>query len=508
MFWTEDIIKKIGQRKIDNIATAISPSGYIHLGNLREVIVADTIKIALSNHGQKPQLIYIADDFDPLRKLYPFLPKEYEEHIGKPLSKIPDPFGSCHQSYSEHFLDEFINSLKKLGIDLKFLSATELYRSGAYTENISLALENRDKIASILSEISGREIESNWSPFNPLCSQCLKINRAKVLSFDTQKKTVDYECACGNNSKARYDKGDGKLAWRVDWAARWQFLNIGLEPMGKEHASSGGSYQTSARIAKEVFGYEPPFQVVYEFLYLRGSSGKMSSSLGNVITSKDILEIIPPELVRYLLIKNVNRHIDFDLGRGLLQLIDEYTILEQKVLNSQASQEEKELYQFTKVSKNQTKLNIPFRHLSFALQVNDFDIEKTVKFLAKTDHEIKDPELLKKESILIRNWLEKYAPEEEKFILQKEPPSLDINSKQKNFLEELLKRFQDCDWTGESIHKNIHEVKEELNLQPIQAFGIIYTIFLDRDRGPQAGWFLAGLNKDFVIAQIKKALKL
>jgi Lysyl-tRNA synthetase (class I) len=88
------------------IATGITPSGDIHIGNMREVLTGDMIYRALVDRGKDAELVYIADTFDPLRRVYPFLPRSYEEHVGKPLSSVPDPYG-CHENYAEHFLDPF-----------------------------------------------------------------------------------------------------------------------------------------------------------------------------------------------------------------------------------------------------------------------------------------------------------------------------------------------------------------------------------------------------------------
>ncbi len=507
MFWTKKIITDNKGKKINAIATGITPSGYIHLGNLREVVVADVCYKALKQNGKNPKFYYIADDFDNLRKMYPFLPSKFKEHIGKPLSKIPDPFGDCHRSYSEHFLDDFLNNLPKLGIDLEYKSATKLYKEGFYTKGIDIALEKTKEIKKILSDISHRELSDDWSAYNPLCDSCGKITDAKVVSFDLDKKTVNYQCSCGNKGVSHYDKGQGKLTWRVDWAARWFLLDVGLEPMGKDHSSAGGSFDTSKKIVEEIYQIKSPYQVNYEFVYLKGTSGKMSSSIGNVVSSSEILEVVAPELVRYLLIKNKDRHLDFDLRGGFLKLIDEYTILEQKILNNSSSEEEKSLYHFSEVTKDQTILNIPFRHLSFALQINNFDLKKTEEFLNRTDHKISSQKLFKSQASLIKNWLNKYASDEERYQLCKTIPKIDLKKDQEEFIKQLIEKIENIEWIGEYIHKAIHELKSQMDISASDAFGCIYRLFLNRKQGPQAGWFLAGLEKNFVISRFKEALK-
>ncbi|MCX8172022.1 MAG: lysine--tRNA ligase, partial [Archaeoglobaceae archaeon] len=109
------------------IATGISPSGHIHLGNLREMVTADAVRRALIDVGGNAEILYISDDMDPLRRKYPFLPDKYTEYVGMPLCNIPDPSG-CHESYSEHFLQPFLEALEILGIPVEVRRASEMYR--------------------------------------------------------------------------------------------------------------------------------------------------------------------------------------------------------------------------------------------------------------------------------------------------------------------------------------------------------------------------------------------
>ncbi|MCK4796680.1 MAG: lysine--tRNA ligase, partial [Spirochaetes bacterium] len=185
--YAEEVLKK---RKKHTVASAITPSGEIHIGNMREVVTADAIYKAMKEKGADVRLIYIADTFDPLRKVYLFLSKEYEAHVGKPLSEIPCPCGN-HKNYAEHYLLPFIESLHTLGIKPEVYRADELYKDGKYLESIKIALLNRDKIAKIILEVSGRELENDWNPFNPICNVCGRLTTTKVTGFDIKKETID-----------------------------------------------------------------------------------------------------------------------------------------------------------------------------------------------------------------------------------------------------------------------------------------------------------------------------
>ncbi|MGZ4952724.1 MAG: lysine--tRNA ligase, partial [Halobacteriota archaeon] len=145
--WADVIARNVAGPQI--IATGITPSGNIHIGNLREVVTGDAIRRAIESHGGEGDLIFVADTFDPLRTVYPFLPPRFKKYVGMPLSEIPDPFGCC-VSYAEHYLTPFLESLSELDIVPEVYRADLMYKTGKYTTAITTALEQRDKIAQII----------------------------------------------------------------------------------------------------------------------------------------------------------------------------------------------------------------------------------------------------------------------------------------------------------------------------------------------------------------------
>ena len=283
------------------IASGITPSGNIHIGNMREVVTADAAYRALLDAGSEAELLYIADTYDPLRKVYPFLDDSYEAHVGKPLSEIPCPCGN-HPNYAQHFLEPFFRSLDQLGIKPAVYRADELYKAGAYVGAIKTSLVKRDEIARIIEKVSQRTLEPEWNPFNPICNECGRLTTTKVTGFNLESEIVDYTCSCGSSGTVSM-RGGGKLTWRVDWPARWPILGVTVEPFGKDHASAGGSYDTGKRISSEIFEYPAPHPIVYEWINLKGK-GAMSSSTGVTVTISDMLDVVPPEVLRYLIIRS------------------------------------------------------------------------------------------------------------------------------------------------------------------------------------------------------------
>lgn len=493
MHWADVIAAELLKRSNSHrIATGISPSGHIHLGNLREMVTADAIRRALIDTGGEAKIVYIADDFDPLRRRYPFLPEEYENYVGMPLCKIPDPEG-CHDSYSEHFLQPFLESLEILGIPIEVRRAYQMYRDGLYEENTRIALSKKDEIARIIAEVTGRELEDDWYPFMPLCENCGRINSAKVKSFD--ENWIYYECECGHSGKVSYT-GGGKLTWRVDWAARWQILKITCEPFGKDHAAAGGSYDTGVRIAREIFNYEPPYPVPYEWIHLKGK-GAMKSSKGIVIPVREMVEVIPPEIVRYITIRvKPERHIEFDPGMGLLDLVEEF---EEKFKEKDRSVE-------LSLVGDVVYSDVPFRHLIVVGQIANWDLDKVLEIIERTGYRVdeitrKDVERRLKYA---KKWIEKYAPDRIKFEIP-EKVSVDFSEEEEKFLRTYAERLQN-DMSPEEIHTLVYDVSKELGIKPSKAFQAIYKAILGKTYGPRVGYFIKSLGVEWVKERIKAAL--
>jgi len=476
----EDLLKRGNKH---TIATGITPSGHIHIGNLREMLTADAVRRAVIDKGGEAEIIFVADTFDPLRKRYPFLPKEYEEYVGMPLSEIPDPEG-CHESYAEHFLQPFLESLEILNIPVKVEKADEMYKEGRYEEVIKIALERGDEIAKIIEEVTGRKLEDDWSPFMPLCEECGRINTTKVVGFDD--KWIYYRCECGNEGKVSY-KGGGKLTWRVDWAARWKILGVTCEPFGKDHAAAGGSYDTGKRLAREIFGIEPPYPIPYEWIHLKGV-GAMSSSKGIVIPVREFLNVLPPEIVRYIIIRSKpKKHIDFDPA-NLLELVDEF----EEGIKKKDRSVELSLIGDVKYS------DIPFRHLVVVGQIAKWDMNKVFEILSRTytidDTAKKDVE---RRIRYAKSWLEKFAPDNLKFeIVEKVDPTM-FDEDEKRFLRELASKLNEG-MNAEEIHNTIYSVAKSLQIKPSKAFQSIYKAILGKTYGPRAGYFIKMLGVDWV----------
>ncbi|MFH1264015.1 MAG: lysine--tRNA ligase [Pseudomonadota bacterium] len=490
-FWADQAAHEIAAARSDYVAaTGITPSGEIHIGNMREVVTADAVVRALRDLKKAVRFIYIADTYDPLRRIYPFLDaKKYEEYVGRPLSEIPCPCEG-HASYAEHFLEPFLRSLRTLDVQVDVLRADQLYKDGRYVRNITRALEATDRIRKILKEETGKETDENWSPFNPICNTCRRMIQTTVTGFDAAKQVVKYRCGCGGEGEAPM-AGGGKLTWRVDWAARWEILGVTVEPFGKDHASKGGSYDTGVRFSREIFKYEPPFPVVYEWISLRGG-GDMSSSKGNVLSVHEMLDVIPPDVLKYSVLKiRPNRRIVFDPGMPLLSAMDEFEDFASPSRNARAAE-------LSRVS-GTPPLGVPFRHVISLIQTTQNQPAEMARILKKEGYEISDLAALAARAVYAKKWLDRFGPENLKFTVQSSMPEVarTLSPVQKKALAEVAISLEPG-MTAEKIHLLIYGVKDRLGLTPTELFEAVYKAILGTEKGPRAGFFLASLETDFV----------
>lgn len=486
---------RVAQQVLDTgrppvISTGISPSGEIHIGNMREVLTADAIFRALRDRQAPVRFNYIADNFDPLRKVYPFLDAErYAPLVGRPLSEIPCPCGD-HESYSDHFLQPFLASLHALRVEVEVERADLMYKSGRMTPFILAALRQRDRIGSILEELTGKQVADDWSPFNPLCADCGRINDARVLGFSAERETVEYSCGCGSRGDVPM-AGGGKLVWRIDWPARWALLGVTVEPFGKDHATRGGSYDTGIRIAREVFDHEPPFPIPYEWIRLVGQ-GDMSSSKGNVLSIGRILEVVPPEALRYLVIRErPQKTIGFSPGLPLLKLVDE--------MDDAASGERDERSLELSRAGGFRPVGVPYKHLVVVAQVARFDPGRVVEILRRTGYDGVDADAVAERTAHARRWLETFAPEDIRFTVQARlpPEASSLGEEQKRFLGHLAARLTPS-MTGEAVHALIYDVAgTQEDVKPARLFQAIYVALLGKPRGPRAGEFISLLGTEF-----------
>ncbi|CAN5905568.1 lysine--tRNA ligase [soil metagenome] len=454
------------------VVTGISPSGNIH--NLREVLVAEAVARALREQSAEVRFIFHADTVDPLRKIAPGIPESFEKYIGQSLSHVPDPEG-CHASYAEHFLSPFEEALLDMSMDVEVLRSHRIYESGTYTDVTREALEHTQELRRILESVSGRELPDTWPPYLPrAASGDLTGNR--VLEHLPEDNKVVFLDRHGEEDVADYSKGEGKLGWRVELAARWKALQVTFEPFGKDHTSRGGSTDTADRMAAEVFYYPAPGRYEYEWISIKGQ-GAMSSSKGIVLLPKDLLKIMPPDALRKMMLgRDPARALDLDLGEGFPHFMDEY--------RAEAREN-----------------SVPYSHLVTVAQTST-DPDTAAEMLRRGGYEkaAEDPDLAQ-DLRYARNWVEEWAPESLRLrILEPEEAKEaadNLDEGQRVYLNTLARELKP-EMDGDEVQDLLYATAIQLGLKPRKAFGALYAVLLGPKHGPKAGPFIAGLPTELV----------
>ncbi|MBU0761852.1 MAG: lysine--tRNA ligase [Candidatus Altiarchaeota archaeon] len=504
MHWSDEAAERLGLRGGSQvIETGTSISGIPHIGNASDVIRGDCVRRSCQDAGVDARLIWVSDDMDPFRKV-PAGMESLKDYLGFPVKDIPDPKG-CHSSFVDHFANPFIEDLKEFGVEPKIYSATELYRSGAFKDEVVLAFEGRKNILEILNRFRKEPLPDDFVPWTPICQKCGKISTTTVTGLDgtmVSYECVDKEVAGGDTKGCGYVgvqdalKGFGKFPWRVEWAAKWHHFKVTCEPFGKDHAAAGGSYDTSKIISEEVFNWPAPIPVAYEFFTLNGA--KISSSKGNVITLSDWLKIAEPEVLRYFMFKKLNKARDINL-RMLPNLVDEFDQIERMHFGKESGDvESKRMYQLSQVQEPKY-LNIPYTFCAVLGQVSEEqDYESRARW---NGYDGFDTKRLKNRAKLAGNWVEKYGPDYLRFTLKTaeevKAEYLKLDSRIQTCLTQLVDALESV--KDPSIyHKKIYETARANNVDPPELFTAIYKTLIGKEKGPKAAMFLMSLGEEYL----------
>ena len=276
-------------------ASGLSPSGPIHLGNLREVMIPHLVADEIRRRGIESDHLISWDDYDRFRKVPAGIDPSWAQHIGKPLTAVPAPPGSPHASWADHFRAELVDALAELGIEFRGVSQTAQYTSGAYREQILFAMRERAHIDAVLaryrtlpgqptgrgapapkaqkldeqeaaaaaeavegsgaaSEDDGSASAAGYYPYKPYCTVC-GTDFTTVTAYDDDTTALTYDCRCGHSETVLLSEfNGGKLVWKVDWPMRWTYEGVIFEPSGVDHQSPGSSWVVGGQLVKEVFG--------------------------------------------------------------------------------------------------------------------------------------------------------------------------------------------------------------------------------------------------------------
>ncbi|WP_188053390.1 lysine--tRNA ligase [Sphingosinithalassobacter sp. CS137] len=295
------------------------PSGLPHIGTFNEVLRTTMVRHAFETLSDIPtRLVEFSDDMDGMRKVPDNVPNQemLREHLGKPLSRVPDPFGT-HESFAAHnnaLLREFLD---RYGFDYEFVSSTERYTSGAFDDALRNVLRNYQAILDIMLPTLRAERAATYSPVLPVSPKSGIVLQVPVEVVDAEAGLVRFEDD-GETVEQCIFKGGAKLQWKVDWAMRWVALDVDYEMYGKDLTDSGVQ---SGKIAR-VLGGRKPEGLIYE-MFLDEKGEKISKSKGNGLSLEEWLTYGPEESVAFYAYREPKKAKQLHLG-VIPRAVDEY----------------------------------------------------------------------------------------------------------------------------------------------------------------------------------------
>ncbi|MCK2214528.1 lysine--tRNA ligase [Actinomadura sp. ATCC 31491] len=482
-------------------ASGLSPSGPIHLGNLREIMTPHFVADELRRRGVPCVHLLSWDDYDRFRRVPAGVDPSWAEHIGKPLTAVPAPPGSPHPNWAEHFKAPMIEAMDALGVRCRMISQTEQYTSGAYREQILLAVRERAAIDAVLSRHRSRQVE-DYFPYKPYCELCGR-DLTTVTAYDDESTELAYTCECGFGETVRLAEHDrGKLVWKVDWPMRWAYEGVLFEPSGVDHHSPGSAWTVGGRIVGEVFGGERPIGPMYAFVGITGMA-KMSSSKGDVPTPSDALEIMEAPVLRWLYARRKPAQsfkIAFD--QEIHRLYDEWDALGRKIAAGQGQPAELAAHDRAVTTAEGplalTPHPVPYRTLASIADITTGHGEQILRILRDLDG-IGDLDAARPRLDRAARWVELHLPPDQRTRVREEPDEELLDSLGPDERESLRLLADGLDdWSPDGLTALVYGVPKlraglpadapatpELKAAQRAFFVLLYRLLVGRDTGPR-----------------------
>lgn len=281
--------------------TGYGPSGLPHIGTFQEVLRTTMVRHAYQAlvPGAATRLVAFSDDMDGLRKVPDNIPNAemLRSNIGKPLTSIPDPFGT-HDSFAAHNNAMLRAFLDRFGFDYEFMSSTEQYRSGAFDEALRNVLRNYDAIQAVMLPTLRAERAATYSPVLPVSPASGIVLQVPIEVVDADAGLVRFTDPTDSDRVVEHCilSGGAKLQWKPDWGMRWAALGVDYEMCGKDLTDS---VTLGGKIA-QILGGRRPEGMIYE-LFLDENGEKISKSKGNGLTIEQWLSYGTEESLAFYL---------------------------------------------------------------------------------------------------------------------------------------------------------------------------------------------------------------
>jgi lysyl-tRNA synthetase, class I len=532
-------------------ASGMSPSGPIHLGNQRELMVPHLVADEIKRRGIDCVHLLSWDDYDRFRKVPAGIDPSWGEHIGKPLTAVPAPPGSPYATWAEHFKAPLIAAMDEMGIEVHAISQTEQYTSGVYRERILFAMRERRRIGEVLGryrtkqakqqadvpedeaeraafEGSGAAAEDDGSaagaadayyPYKPYCTVCGR-DLTTITAYDDETTELAYVCECGHAETVKLSEfNGGKLVWKVDWPMRWAYEGVVFEPSGVDHHSPGSSWVVGGQLVSDIFGGTRPIGPMYAFVGISGMS-KMSSSKGGVPTAADALEIMEAPLLRWLYARRrPNQSFKIAFDGEIQRTYDEWDALARKVAAGTAQPADAAAYdRAVRTAAGPlpaTPRPLPFRMLASVVDVTTGDEEQTLRIVREVDPDKPVASLDETRPRLDRaaRWVTTQMPAGQRTRVRAEPDTELLGSLDgagRESLRLLLDGLADH-WSLDGLTSLVYGVPKlqaglaldakptpELKVAQRSFFALLYRLLVGRDTGPRLPTLLLAVGEDRV----------
>ncbi|MFI9081284.1 lysine--tRNA ligase [Streptomyces sioyaensis] len=535
-------------------ASGLSPSGPIHLGNLREVMTPHLVADEIRRRGYEVRHLISWDDYDRYRKVpagVPGVDESWAQHIGKPLTSVPAPAGSAYPNWAEHFKAAMSEALAELGVEYDGISQTAQYTSGVYREQILHAMKHRTDIDAILgqyrtkkapakksqkpvdeaeleaaegsgaaSEDDGSGGSAGYFPYKPYCGQCEK-DLTTVTSYDDESTELAYTCTeCGFGETVRLSEFNrGKLVWKVDWPMRWAYEGVIFEPSGVDHSSPGSSFVVGGQIVREIFDGAQPIGPMYAFVGISGMA-KMSSSRGGVPTPGDALKIMEAPLLRWLYARRrPNQSFKIAFDQEIQRLYDEWDKLESKVAEGTALPADAAAHSRAARTAagelSRTPRPLPYRTLASVADITAGHDEQTLRILGELDpaNPVTSLDETRPRLDKAEHWINTQVPAEQRTIVRDEPDEeqlATLDEQARGSLRLLLDGL-DTHWSLDGLTTLVYGVPKvqaglepdakptpELKVAQRAFFALLYHLLVGRDTGPRLPTLLLAVGAERV----------
>ncbi|MFJ6654766.1 lysine--tRNA ligase [Streptomyces sp. NPDC091377] len=540
------------------VASGLSPSGPIHLGNLREVMTPHLVADEIRRRGHQVRHLISWDDYDRYRKVpagVAGVDESWAEHIGKPLTSVPAPAGSAHPNWAEHFKAAMVESLAELGVEFDGISQTTQYTSGVYREQILHAMRHRADIDAVLDQyrtkartgkkqqsqkpVDEAELEAaegsgaageddgslgaaGYFPYKPYCGNCGK-DLTHVVSYDDDTTELTYSCtACGFSETVRLSEFNrGKLVWKVDWPMRWAYEGVIFEPSGVDHSSPGSSFQVGGQIVG-IFGGEQPIGPMYAFVGISGMA-KMSSSRGGVPTPADALKIMEPQLLRWLYARRrPNQSFKIAFDQEIQRLYDEWDKLDTKVTDGAALPGDVAAHARAVGTATgelpRTPRPMPYRTLASVADITAGHEDQALRILSELDPEqpLESLDAVRPRYDRAESWINTQVPAEQRTVVRQEPDIellKSLDDRARDSVRLLLDGLADH-WSLDGLSHLVYgvpkvqagfsadatpkELPAEIKTAQRSFFALLYHLLVGRDTGPRLPTLLLAVGQERV----------